>query len=184
MADIGIIAFDPGETTGICVARVSTTGKGVISMSAEELQVIAPINDTLDVYTRYLSQSKMLKDQIYSFLARCQYFGIEPNVVIEDFILQPGKVLAKRDALAPVMIISILTEYLTLLRDNGVEVALQPPATKSQIHDLRLKRSRTWRPGIPHARDATRHALAYARRRGCTRVLAPRSSPPPPFWPD
>lgn len=148
-AEIAILAFDPGGTTGWAVLRLSQA-----CLTEPDVRILASIRAwECGQYTgpefAHVDQAEGLLDQWPA-----------GAVVVEDFILRTAN--RNRDVLSPVRI-GFGLGYLCWKR--GKSPYLQQPAmAKTTASDDRLKAWGLYRPGEEHARDATRHAITFARR--------------------
>lgn len=98
-----------------------------------------------------------------------ELIGLERNwptcaVVIEDFILDPGRFNTGRDLLSPVRLTSALGFDLWL--QKRVYFTQSASMAKTAISDERLKLWGYYTSvgGLGHARDADRHVLTFLRR--------------------
>lgn len=81
----------------------------------------------------------------------------------EDFI--PDQVNFDRDFLAPVRIFTSLTMSEIVYGSRArIPFAQSRSFGKTPSNDPRLKRAKLYRPGMPHATDAARHAATFLRR--------------------
>ena len=63
--------------------------------------------------------------------------------------------------LTAVELIGVIKYWDSLPGDKIAEVISQPPGSKTLWDDEKLKRAGFYKPGAPHANDATRHLLYY-----------------------
>lgn len=159
-----IMALDPGGTTGVAVAEVEAGDEPVHVQMAETLavwQVACKGREEDGAWELWTS----IQDHV-------------PDVVVtEDFRLYQGRThTSDTDGLLPWAMISRLEMIWWLARrgefDLDVwvpEVVYQMPGERMVITDARLKRWGLWRTekrqgGGPHAMDALRHLIVFARR--------------------
>lgn len=117
-------------------------------------------------------------DQVDQMIALVQGWPDDTDVVIEDFILRAYR--RGRELLAPVRITAAFKHELRWLgrprrgrgREGGsrnprLPILQQPSLAMTCITDDRLKKIGMYPPtvGQPHARDAVRHCLTWARRK-------------------
>lgn len=137
-----LFAIDPGRTTGLAWATIDrtwqVTGPGWTQLPTYD---ISSVSDILELIP-----------------------AINPDVVVmENFIT---RTLAADDW--PISIVSIIQWEFS--RGNYWEglwagtLAIQQPAERSIINDVRLKRMELYQPGLPHANDAMRHLVVYSRK--------------------
>lgn len=81
--------------------------------------------------------------------------------ILEDFILR--KMAGGRDLLAPVRVTARIEQ--ALYGSGIVVIKQQPSLAMTTMTDGRLKEQGLWRPGEPHANDATRHVWTWLRRK-------------------
>lgn len=94
-------------------------------------------------------------------------------IVREDFILRTLN--KSRDTLSPVRL-GFAIDHLLWERGRAV-FTQQPSMAKGTATDDRLKAWGLYRPGMEHARDATRHAITFARRLKMTPSLLAAAYP-------
>lgn len=81
----------------------------------------------------------------------------------EDFV--PGSANQSREFLAPVRIFARLEASEIVYGERGRVPFVQSPAmAKTTATDERMKAAGLYRPGLPHATDAARHAATFLRR--------------------
>lgn len=156
-----IIAVDPGGTSGW--ALFSFKPEALLPGDTKLLESIL-------YWTcgEFVGAENLQVDQLVSLCAAWP----EADLVVEDFILRQFR--QGRELLAPVRITAALsygireTDGVWKGRGPGRRMYLQQPGlAMSTITDERMKRSGFYNPtvGKPHARDAVRHALTFARRK-------------------
>ncbi len=80
----------------------------------------------------------------------------------EDFV--PRSLNQSREFLSPVRIFSALTALELLAGDQRAPFTQSASIAKTTVTDARLQLAGLYRPGMPHAVDAARHALTFFRR--------------------
>lgn len=141
-----VIGIDPGFTTGVaglwCVAK--------------ELRVS---------WVNQCASSQDVIDEIHTIWSHCLKFGVptQLRLAIERFVLSPRAArvsYTKPVQLTQTVIESVIGEFQ---RSGSIHlraaVAVKPWATDSRLHALGLLDASI---GLPHARDAVRHALYEA----------------------
>ncbi len=132
-----VVAVDPGGTTGLAVWSPA------LGLSMREL---APAADAVD----------WLADMLGSGNPR-------RTVVVERYIITPAtaKMSQQHDAL------EIIGAIKYLVRKGGHTLTMQTPAeAKAFSTDKKLKTVGWYNPGLPHARDASRHLLLHLAKVG------------------
>lgn len=108
------------------------------------------------------SLMEMVPNEAVEFLAECAA-KIQPLYVIEKYTITAAtaKMTQQHDALE---IIGAL-KYIALKHRHPL--VLQTPAEAKKFStNEKLKRIGWYKPGLPHARDASRHALLFAAKNG------------------
>ena len=156
------VAIDPGGTSGWC------------ALSVHELAMYDPeyaILDNINIWScgEFIGE---LGEQVDRIIELCDAW---PNAeyVFEDFVLRTQ--VMSREVLDPVRVAEPVKWWLErgykLLGDDELgprSIALQLSSlAMTTVTDSRLKAIGMYLPtvGKPHARDALRHALTWARRR-------------------
>lgn len=169
-----VVSFDPGETTGWSVMKVSfeklfdrmtpvhlavhTWYQGQIDCGSqiEDVSRWVPGDDGIP------DDAEALGSAVMAQIVERQFVKSHAvAVVIEDFILRTQN--KKREALSPVRISSRLEQVLW--ETDDVTVTKQQPSVKASVTDDRLKLWGLYVGGHSerHARDADRHALHFLR---------------------
>lgn len=165
------IGIDPGGTTGWCVLRIHK-----IAMCSPEYRILENV--------AYWSAGQITGEvnrQIDKLVDLVEAWS-DAEVVCEDFVLR--KYHGGRELLDPVRVISPLAWWLERGGRRQWDVVegedwhprklqLQQPAlAMTTVTDDRLKAWGVYQltSGQPHARDALRHALTFARRRKLTNL--------------
>jgi hypothetical protein len=167
---VGIVAVDPGVTTGMAW--------GIYNINADS--VGASLREGEMVGWGELTGSEQWQaGQVVGLWEEltgvCVERGIGCDLVLEDFILRPGRATADRAQLAPVRIISLI-EGMILARGIGIDCPLgregwetmggevlrpvvkqTPAAAKTFATSDRLKAWGVWKTSMRHSRDAWRH---------------------------
>lgn len=160
------ISLDPGGTTGWCVLRIHD-----IAMTSNDYRILenvaswsaGQINGSIG------HQVDKLVDLVEAWA--------DAEIVSEDFVLRQMR--GGRELLDPVRIMEPLNWWLERGGRRAWDVEegedwkprhmelQQPSLAMTTITDERLKQIGIYHltAGQPHARDAVRHALTYARRR-------------------
>lgn len=157
-----VIAFDPGATTGWAVVCVYPE-----CLEDPEMRILENIIDWRA--GEFSGREDEIADQM---LALVGAWDDDAHVVVEDFVLR--QMSMARELLSPVR---ITARFEQMLRDTGYgrnrgagpgrTVTLQAGAmAMSVITDERLRAARMYDRvrGLPHGRDALRHALTWLRR--------------------
>ena len=167
---IGFLSIDPGVTTGLAW--------GVFDLGAESVGE-ALLNGSKTGFAEATGSEQWQVSSIVGMWeeleAYCKSEGIPCEIIIEDFILRPGRASADRAQLAPVRITAML-EGLLLGREVGLVAGLgaeafreitgtaMPPIVKQQVSAAkgfatreRLERWGCWKVAMRHSRDAWRH---------------------------
>jgi hypothetical protein len=151
MIELTVVAFDPGETTGVCI--MSTTPDDLRWPKAGLQNAMKFKTSQIDCTDENRGVNEMLAIAAqYPFAA----------IVMEDFIIDFKKIDKARHTLAPVRITAKFEFGMNGLRNTFF---LQLPGlVKPTCTDERLK---IWglydRNSGRHARDATRHAYFFLR---------------------
>lgn len=101
-------------------------------------------------------------DAAVDWLANLSW-GDRKHFVVERYIITPAtaKMSQQHDAL------EIIGALKYLARSHGHTLSLQTPAeAKAYSTDAKLKTVGWYKPGLPHARDASRHLLLYLSKQG------------------
>ncbi len=132
LSDASVVAFDPGESTGM----VAVVGG----------ELIASVTVTMEQLLIFLNpgQMRFTRPRIY---------------VVESFVLYPSSASSLTfDAMIPAQAIGVIRAIAYL---NGAEVVFQAASeAKNFVDDDRLSHY-GWRLGDRHQRDAARHAVYY-----------------------
>ena len=155
MSRVGILALDPGSTSGVDC--------GVWSLSGS-------VGDALLGYRGEVSELRGTLDDQAQIVARMWVRLCESNpelrcyLVIESFQLGPTRHVLQEHVLDPIRL-----SYLTIgyLRGAGVRIEVMwqtPAAAKSHATDARLREWGAWVRGSDHKRDARRHAITLRNR--------------------
>jgi len=142
-----LMAFDPGKTTGVCVADVS----------ADNFQV----TDCFEIlWSHRFAITKALISGTY-YNARVP--RLPDFVVAESFRLRQGKALSQTGSDFPsVQVIAIIQTYLYMYAraENGHELLkLQDPHMRVKVKVMNEDKS--WVLGSPHRKDAYQHARLF-----------------------
>lgn len=131
-----VVAVDPGGTTGFALWSPP------IGLSMREL---SPADKAVDWLADVASQLQ------------------GAHFVVERYIITPAtaKMSQQHDAL------EIIGAIKFLCRKYGHTLTMQTPAeAKAFSTDAKLKNVGWYQPGLPHARDASRHALLFLAKQG------------------
>lgn len=141
-----VIGIDPGETTGIIIAKVL----------AVEHRTGASGSPRKNIYVNLCGKSL----KTYSCISETLLDANAEIWVVENFRLAPNRAKALSfNALKPVRIIGML-EYIA--DGKGIDIAFQNPADIANIRPL-TKSMYNWH--TKHEHDAGSHALAYISKR-------------------
>lgn len=148
---VAIMAIDPGGTTGVATGVFKMRkGASTVKLIRERRTLV-----TLEVEGDFLMQARKLCAVWHSFLAMAGQEGAEPLLVVESFILRPGKASADPAQLMPVRIAAALEALVPVVPEYQT-----PSMAKGYATDERLREWGLWKAGSAHERDAIRH-LAY-----------------------
>ena len=147
--ELALIALDPGGTTGWCVMVIGTE-----ALLNPEMRILSSIA----LYTF----GEIKGNEHEQLLEIENMLDAWPGAALvrEDFILRTHS--KAREVLSPVRL-GFGIDHLLYLRGKGAFVQ-QPAMAKTTATDERLRAWGLYRPGSDHARDATRHAITFARR--------------------
>jgi hypothetical protein len=157
--DPTLIAYDPGGVTGWALMQIAGE-----ALTDPEYKIMN--NVTHFSCGQFLGTEFSQVDQMVALAEDWPGAGL----VIEDFILR--KFDRGREVLSPVRITSAFRwamshaeSYVEGQAGRMVRVQ-QPSLAMTTMTDDRLKALRYWErtTGTPHARDATRHVITFARR--------------------
>lgn len=183
----GILAFDPGETTGwsYIQPKLLAGQRDSMSVSVEEIEYHS--HGEIDCGAR---QGALLTDDeddpglnpsgealgVGRMIYLCDLY---PNavIVVEDFIVDFGQITKARAAVSPLRITARLEQELW---QRNRSIILQDRANpKASMNDKRLKEFGRYQRvgGLKHARDADRHGLYWLRRCQNSAELRHRSWP-------
>ena len=132
-----VVAVDPGGTTGLALWSPA------LGLSMREL---SPADQAVDWLADVLGSGNPKR-----------------SVVVERYIITPAtaKMSQQHDAL------EIIGAVKFLVRKYGHTLTMQTPAEAKKFStDTKLKNVGWYQPGLPHARDASRHALLYLAKQG------------------
>jgi hypothetical protein len=133
-----IMGVDPGGTTGWALLRGGNRSQG--QLGGEEIV-----------------QAEILADMVVDECVDV--------VVIEDFVLYPGKEhYAGREGLAPVRITAYLEAILYERGWEGNVKKYMASDSKRVVKDDRLRQLGLWVEGMQHARDAWRQVVLFCRK--------------------
>jgi hypothetical protein len=150
------LAVDPGKTTGLVISLLTAQKlvahpahlavaqgmrKGRVSMH----EINGTEREMAELIVDLLYHHKIRTLVMESFQLR--QFNKDPN------LLSPVRIRARVEALIP-------------SAGWSGSVVFQPPGVKAVITDERLREWGLWVRGMEHARDATRHLVAYYRSKG------------------
>lgn len=150
-----VLAFDPGGTTGWAVFGVWP-------------EAMADPAQKLLSNVAFWSAGEFTGDedgQVDSMLGLVEAWPEESDIAVEDFILR--QFTMARDLLAPVRVTAAFQYGLRSLRPGNPRTYTrqQPSLAMRSVTDERLKAWGFWAPlkGLPHARDAVKHAVTRLR---------------------
>lgn len=172
---IGLVAIDPGETTGIFWMWASWQDVHSLGVSANLFSLLEREGQMGHSQVRAAPVNGMTPDTLFGL--ECQAVdriiaGIEivhgrspygvTHLAIEDFTL---RMMSKdRSLLAPVRVTSMLYDRL---RMSGREVSVhlqQSSDAMSSVTDQQLKDLGLWFVGREHSRAAAKHGVLFLRR--------------------
>lgn len=167
---LGLMAVDPGGTTGLAWGIFDTDGDGIADMLASGVSV-----GSAEATGSEQWQAARIVDHWLEFRDLCSGLSYPCELVIEDFVLRPGRATADRAQLAPVRVTSLIEGMLCnhdLGKDTGhgeetwnylrewivTKIVIQQvSAAKSFATKDRMQRWGIWQVGMRHSRDAWRH---------------------------
>lgn len=170
---VGIMAFDPGGTTGVAWGVYDLDEPGIVERLDSGVMVGEGQLTGGEPY-----QAAMMYEKWRGFQGYCAEKGWPSTVIVEDFILRPGKATADREGLSPIRLTALFEGILiagsvgTYMAEEEdwalvataampVVVKQSPAQAKGFATKERLKRWGQWRVGMQHARDARRHVCLY-----------------------
>ena len=134
---MGILAIDPGKTTGLALLS-SAHG----SLSDRVRAWYEPYEDAIDTCTGHATFVDV--------------------IVMEDFIISERTLRTGTANWRRGMELEFIGVMRWMCRRNDTNFVLQTPAkAKTFATDQKLKAAGLWTPGLDHPRDATRHLLTY-----------------------
>lgn len=152
---IGIIALDPGGTTGWSVSRFEYGDLSTIRANSRDCfemrwgQFTGSENGQADDICDLVDKGRNSDRIDYLIL------------LIEDFILRQKR--KDRDLLSPVRL-TAKVEWANWMWWGLPLIKQQPSLAKTSINDARLRSWDAWAIGEEHARDANRHNITLVRR--------------------
>lgn len=156
---IGILALDPGGTTGWCGTSFALGTLEFISMLG-----IKALIETDDITVRSGQIEGSANRQVDQIVDLAQRGMSKVDIfvfVIEDFILRQMR--KDRSLLSPVHVTEKI-DYVNHDRWGHQLFKQQPSLAKSAMPDARLKAMGIYVKGKPHARDGIRHNITFIRR--------------------
>lgn len=167
------MAVDPGGTTGLAWGVYDIDEDSIVTRLESGTMVGEGQVTGGEPY-----QCAKIYQHWSEFSSWCSGEGVPTTLIIEDFILRPGKATADREGLSPIRITAMLEGVLmagAVGTYNAAEpdwevhaasvmprVVKQSPAqAKGFATKERLKRWGQWAVGMQHARDARRHVCLY-----------------------
>lgn len=147
--ELALIALDPGGTTGWCLMSI-----GMQAMVDPEFRIL----NSIAMYT--FGEVRGNEHEQLSEIENLIDAWPGAAVVREDFILRTQSKDPR--VLSPVRL-GFGIDHLMYQRGRTA-FTQQPAMAKTTATDERLKSWGLYRPGSDHARDATRHAITFARR--------------------
>jgi hypothetical protein len=148
-----IVALDPGGTTGWACCEIkevaqSIDERGSLRVNEDYVYTAGQIGPE--------QHHKKLWDALLDWRDSTQHL----HLVVESFQFRQGRQRANI-VLDSLEYIGVAKLFATM-NTSRVSIALQTPASaKGFVSDSKIKRLGLWRPGAPHANDATRHLLYY-----------------------
>lgn len=166
-----ILAVDPGETTGWCLAEVHS-GKPLEVLSVGQLNGAELLQEGMDLLypDSQFAQERAVALALMQIVSEHQV----EVLVVEDFVLRQFTTM-DRAGIGPAQIAAMLEVWVYEIIASAeaheagvgaeVQMVLQDVASaKRVVTDERLKALGLWVRGLQHARDAIRHAELYRRR--------------------
>lgn len=160
-----VLAVDPGGTTGWALFGFDPK----VFVEGSDVRLLAPGSVRFWTAGELTGPENGQVDALIGLLTAWP----DATVVVEDFLLRQFSM--DRSLLAPVRITAALSWAMRGTGTAGASrgrgpgrtfILQQPSLAMSTVTDVRMKASGFWLPASgPHARDAVRHALTYARRR-------------------
>lgn len=187
---VELIWFDPGVTTGVCYMRIDPkwlSGKGLTTWEAmgayvksvkhwqigrharrwdaEHNCAVAPEFAPEFLTKKFNGQlPSLMLQEISQVMLMQEVLDDHPNAAwgYEDFVLRGFN--QSREFLSPMRLFSMLT--YSELSSAGARAPFVQSASmaKTSATDARLSAASLYRPGMPHACDAARHAATFIRR--------------------
>lgn len=147
------VGIDPGGTTGWCLMVVEKSAMLKADIKILESLAFWSAGEWTGPETRQARRAVELMNEWRA------------AGVIEDFILR--QLAGGRDLLAPVRVTAGIETLLDGERFGVTRVVVKQPGSLAMttMTDERLKAVGLYRPGQPHANDATRHVCTWLRRK-------------------
>jgi hypothetical protein len=159
-ANLAVMAFDPGGTTGWCATSFRLGHLPLFrqyGLEALTREIVSLTSGQLDG-----AEDRQVNAAIKLINAGIDQENADHVILLyEDFILRRFR--QDRDLLAPVRVTAKL-EFANNMLWGFPEVKQQASLAKTAMPDKRLKQYKLYRPGEPHANDAIRHNITLIRR--------------------
>lgn len=171
-----VCAYDPGETTGWSVWRApveTLRRQGTRRTLARSKWAIGQIRASQEAVRAGEGDSDMVDRMLeVGRWAYEEFVHVDDEFVFVHEGFRLRMMSMDPNLLAPVRVNAIWRDRL---RGKGVPIFQQDPSEAKQIvTDSRLKEWGVYRPGMPHARDAQRHAITFIRKCASTPALLRR----------
>lgn len=161
---VGILALDPGRTTGCCIATVTLKGsvKEIFERDPPGVFEINCNDQRVNPIKAEVHGAREIAGEWLEATAEWTIEGIPTTnqfLVYEDFILNRRNVNFDRSGISPARVMSLVMGML--IKYDPQYVPQQPGQAKQRWTSDRLRSSGLWTVGLDHGRDATRHAALW-----------------------
>lgn len=166
----GILAMDPGTTTGLAWGLIKLDEQDDMNsfqVVQRDLKMVSqvPADEGDDFWTEEFNAAKVIANKWLDLQFRWNMMGISYQrmfFVFEDFVLRPGHQHSSvRTGLSPVRITALVMGMLAGHSPLPNYVPQQPGTAMSKATNDRLKANKLWIPGMPHGMDALRHLCLW-----------------------
>lgn len=161
---VGILALDPGRTTGCLLATITLKGtvKEIFEKDPPGVFQVDCNDQTVHPILAEVQGSKELANEWLEATAEWHLQNIPSTnqfLIYEDFVLNRKPGSYDRAGISPVRVMSLLMGLL--IKYDPQYVPQQPSLAKQRWTNDRLRSANLWTPRLQHGRDATRHAALW-----------------------
>lgn len=159
-----MFCIDGGRTTGVAAGAVTLKGSTAEIFDRDPLAVwqIDCNNQRVHPTRAEVEGCQEIAEEWLEWSAEWLLAGIPPTrqfFIYEDFVLNRTPQSWDREGISPARVNALVMGML--VKDPVVWVPQTASMAKQRWNDDRLKRANLWTPGLPHGRDATRHAALW-----------------------